>query len=324
MTLVVSCGAMRRAMPVPQPPFNAATPLTTPTPDGTGSGLHPSVVDMGGPWHGWRYWMAFTPYVNSDWRIEDPCILASPDGLSWQVPAGLANPVDPRPGDGSTTDEWANSDTELVHDPDTDELVLMWREYRKTPGFEILWVSRSADGVTWSAPVEAQVAAIGNGIERLLSPSLIRVSSSQWYMFVVRNNGYLYGMRYEAAAPEGPWSGGITLWGDGTANDVAHIDVVRHGGYWYAIGHRAQTGNGIRAYWSVDGLAWQVGPVILHTSSAPPGAWDGAEMYRATMTVESAKLLAVWYSGKGAQWRIGRTAIPAAYLRRAPAEGVIP
>ncbi|MHB1414314.1 MAG: hypothetical protein ACYC1C_03610 [Chloroflexota bacterium] len=77
-----------------------------PTYDGSGECTHPSVVDaaatVGGPWHGYRYWMAFTPYPNNRWRfrLENPSIVASHDGIQWVVPVGVKNPLVPPPGLG--------------------------------------------------------------------------------------------------------------------------------------------------------------------------------------------------------------------------------
>ena len=47
---------------------SAANYLTLPTPDGSGQMVHPDVIDFGSnnAWNGWRYWMAITPYTNTD------------------------------------------------------------------------------------------------------------------------------------------------------------------------------------------------------------------------------------------------------------------
>ena len=56
---------------------NADNPCTTPTYDGSGQGMHPSVYDAGAgeTWNGHRYWMAMTPYPNNDSTKENPSIL---------------------------------------------------------------------------------------------------------------------------------------------------------------------------------------------------------------------------------------------------------
>ena len=74
---------------------NTHTPLTTPTYDASGEATHPGVYDAGTgqTWNGYRYWMVMTPYPNSDATKENPSILASADGTTWVVPAGLTNPI---------------------------------------------------------------------------------------------------------------------------------------------------------------------------------------------------------------------------------------
>lgn len=61
--------------------------------DGKNQPTHPSVVDMGRAWNGWRYWMAYSPYPNANGAEENPCIAVSNDMLNWATPEGLYNPI---------------------------------------------------------------------------------------------------------------------------------------------------------------------------------------------------------------------------------------
>ncbi len=61
--------------------------------DGKNQPTHPSVIDMGEEWNGFRYWMAYSPYPNADGGEENPCIGASNDMLHWKTPNGLYNPI---------------------------------------------------------------------------------------------------------------------------------------------------------------------------------------------------------------------------------------
>lgn len=107
---------------------------------------HPSVLFFANKFNGYKYWMAFTPYAYENESLENPCIVASDDGLSWVVPAGLSNPL-------AKTDNANNmhySDTHLVH---VDGKLEIW--YRKklrgiNPSQEFIVRKISADGVTWS------------------------------------------------------------------------------------------------------------------------------------------------------------------------------
>ena len=57
--------------------------------------IHPSVVDMGRKFNGYRWWMANTPYPGQSESHENPCIYGSNDRINWYVPAGVVNPIEP-------------------------------------------------------------------------------------------------------------------------------------------------------------------------------------------------------------------------------------
>ena len=70
-------------------------PLKIETPDGYNEPYHPSVLFFENGWHGYRYWMAFTPmplkashnpYTD---RWECPCVYASNDGKTFVSPENL-------------------------------------------------------------------------------------------------------------------------------------------------------------------------------------------------------------------------------------------
>lgn len=279
-------------------PWNATTYAITPTPDGTGSVVHPSVIDfatlLGRDWNGWRYWMAVTGYYNTNDREENPCILVSQDGQTWQVPAGLTNPVYPAPSEPQY-----NSDPDLVYDPITDELVLCYRGGDLLPR-----IARSPDGVTW--PAVAARVSIGYDKE-LLSPSLIRRGSSHWQMYAV------------AAEPRrvqvwnSPdllnWTGPIETNGiTGMSSTPWHIGVTRHRGTYYALVN-TYIPSGLYAATSADGLTWTLNPTPVLTGLY---GWDDRWMYRATLQPhEDGQRFRVWYSAQGnSSWRAGYTQIP--------------
>lgn len=157
----------------------AGTLLNVPThvsPAG-GQTTHPSVVDAGAPWNGYRYWMAHTPYPAGNDEHEDPNIVASKDGTTWVVPTGLTNPIDDV---GGTT---YNSDVDLVLHRGV--LWLIWRTY--DPGWpagteERMYLSKSTNGVDWSPKV--LVHQTSDEIERLMSPSLV-FEDGAWSMYAI-------------------------------------------------------------------------------------------------------------------------------------------
>lgn len=54
---------------------------------------HPNVIAFDQPWHGYRYYMAYTPYPYANGCEENPCIAASNDLIHWAPPQGRVNPI---------------------------------------------------------------------------------------------------------------------------------------------------------------------------------------------------------------------------------------
>lgn len=123
--------------------YTPASWLDVPSPAARpGDAYHPDVVDTITGWRGYRYWMAFTPYSDPNGFDEDPCIVASHDGVTWVVPDGLTNPLVGRP-----TASGYNSDTDLIIDRWHDRMVCYYREYT-TKTWACAFVS--GNGVQWS------------------------------------------------------------------------------------------------------------------------------------------------------------------------------
>jgi len=72
--------------------FNARF-LDIPTYEGSGQMVHPHVVFSREQFLGYHYIMAMTPYPFSNNAFENPSILGSQDGVIWDVPEGVINPV---------------------------------------------------------------------------------------------------------------------------------------------------------------------------------------------------------------------------------------
>lgn len=146
---------------------SAAVLIHVPTSDGSGEACHPSVVESAQKLGGFRFWMANTPYPGNSHKLENPEIYASSDGLFWQVPPGLSNPVVRAPPGG---DRRYHSDPCLIiHGKE------FWLYFRTTdeaaaPRCDWIKLTTSKDGVTWTDPVPVlrdQKGAL------LLSPSVV-------------------------------------------------------------------------------------------------------------------------------------------------------
>ena len=101
---------------------NVITPELIPSYDGSNQTTHPSVLYFPDGFQGYEYWMAMTPYPFNNGGYEDPSVLVSRDGRSWQEPAGVTNPLVPRPAVGH------NCDVELCYEPKLKELRLYYVE----------------------------------------------------------------------------------------------------------------------------------------------------------------------------------------------------
>lgn len=127
-------------------PLTPLVQLVVPTADNSGEAVHPDVVRFPSPWHGWEYWMAFTPFPKGNEAFENPSIVVSHDGLRWQPPAGLTNPLAKTP-----SQKGYNSDPDLTYDVAGDRLILIYREV--TPSKNLIWSLASTDGIHWTKPV---------------------------------------------------------------------------------------------------------------------------------------------------------------------------
>lgn len=247
---------------------NPILPLAITAYDASVNVLHPDVLDLGvGNWNGYRYWMAFTPYTSA--ANENPSIQASADGTTWEVPAGLTNPIDPAPGGGVY-----NSDTSLCMSADGVTMYCYYRDYSAAPA-ENINVRSSTDGITWSA--EATLFA-GAG-QSAMSPSVL-YDGAQYVMHAVNGTAPPYKVtRRTCATPAGVWSApencsltfpaGLEPW---------HIDVALVDGVYYAA--ISEYVGSLHYATSSDGITWTYQRVIIAPSRH---GFDARNIYRTSL-----------------------------------------
>lgn len=230
------------------------TACVTPTYEGSGVTTHPSVVDMGRPWNGFRWWLADTPFPNDDDDYENPSIWGSNDRINWTVPAGLVNPIDPMPPSGY------NSDTELVYDPDEGRMVCLWRPY---VGGGVMEAAVSTNGNSWHHQGELTRPTEGWGV----SPAVWRTGPGEWHMW--HFGGPALPVKYTASSPLGPWTwvGTCTLTGNDPGNRW-HGDVIRWGSVWLGV-FAHHTTRAVYPMSSADGMTWEVGATLPGTAYRP-------------------------------------------------------
>ena len=111
---------------------------------------HPNVIAFDSPWHGYRYYMAYTPYPNGSGFEENPCVAASDDLIHWETPSGLRNPI-------ATSEELECDelkDSHLLYRADLDRLEMWYLGRIKgtlADGAPLRCLRKvSADGRSWS------------------------------------------------------------------------------------------------------------------------------------------------------------------------------
>jgi hypothetical protein len=286
--------------------LNASFPQITPTYDGSGQVVEPSIHFFPIGWNGFRYWLVVTPYPNSDASKENPSILVSSDGASWEVPPGLANPIDLPPNNHL-------DDAELFYDEASDQLWVyyIWEDYR---GFSHILRKASSDGIQWS---QSQDLFKVPGYD-VISPAVDKIGET-YYMWSV--NGGTVGcssvnttIEYRTSTDGATWSApqlvsilqaGYVIW----HIEVRYVPSKQE--YWmlsaaYPAGD--QCGHTVLFFSrSSDGVNWTSYPEpALRVGSG----WDSGEIYRSTFTYDASRdMLKVWYSAReGSEWHMGLSA----------------
>lgn len=276
---------------------NPKTYLKTPTYDGSGQAIHPDIVHFPKGWSGYTHWMAMTPYPGGKDPWENPSLLASNDGVTWVAPVGLPAPLYGKP----PCDH--NSDTDLVYNPDTDELWIYWLDTRRAsrcaghkgkPYYNHNWVMLvrvGRAGGKWSVSKPTVTLDQDLGKESLeLSPSVVRRGKGQWYLWTTNGSTKVY--RYKSSDGK-VWTGKqqVNITRNVWHLNVSHVAAKKQ--YWM-LSDYPSAGGALHWSTSTDGLKW-----TTHTTavlSSRPGAWD-ANLYRGCFLYDDATdLLRLWYS----------------------------
>ena len=291
---------------------NAETPLTTPTYDASGQAIHNSVVYIKQGWNSYKYWMAMTPYTNYDEDVEDPSILASNDGQTWVVPAGLTNPIVPT---SVAPDYHADANVILGYDNK------LYVYYRLAVGGVItqsqIKVTSSLDGVTWSTAV----VCFEDLTKNIVSPSVMKENGT-YYMYYadVTVLGARILNRISSLKPNEDWSNASPT--ACTTNNIPasryiwHFEVIKYYEEYHMFmifSNLAVDDTIIYFGKSYDGLDWDFSDnLLLYESST--GGWDDHNVYKGSGVLLNDHKYGFWYCGVDAasptgDWRTGYTEI---------------
>ena len=298
------------------PLVNAKNSLLTPTYDGSGQSVEPDVTVFVSPWHGFKYWMVYSPYPNGNERDENPSILASNDGVNWQVPSGLVNPL----ALPSANDLYL-ADASLFYDPKSDQLWVYYIDvFKASMNMRRL---TSPDGVNW----RDDGVVFTEPDYDILSPT-VSVLGDTYYMWTINSGSAgcttttgtaveyrtsLDGIHWSAPQPSDMAQPGYFVW---------HINgkwIPSKQEFW-VVAAAFPRGTNCAAtvlffLTSQDGVRWtSYNRIALNKGTT----WDQDEIYRSTLWYDSSTdRLSVWYSARGGvpptipyqagEWHVGLT-----------------
>lgn len=265
--------------------------------DGSGEVVHPDETGVPGRWGGSASRrMAITPYPGGDARYENPSLFAGRHaGDSWWLEPGAPNPV-VMPALGHL------SDPDVVLDPDAGVSGELRLYYRLVTDANRILLVRSADGKSWSAPIEL----FRGPNHTVISPSVVRRGPADWLMWTVNGVG---GCTAPSASVELRRSVDGVVWSDPAPVALGqpgfypwHIDVrwIESLGEYWALYNVKTPGScttpAVYLATSTDGIQW--------TSHDAPVLARGAipefehVVYRSTFAYDEASdAVTFWYSG---------------------------
>lgn len=286
---------------------HAATYLTIPSYDSSGQAMHPSIIYNASGWNGYKYWLATSPYTDTNNQYENPQIHASNDGDTWVVPSGLTNPIDAWPG---VVNQY-NADPEIVIGPD-DVMYCFYIEVEDTDDHIYLRYRTSSNGTTWTSE-KTLMAVPYNGA---ISPSVIW--DGEWKLWIGNKNNHNYSdflllkadsiEDLKTAIPIKCFFSGLPYPATGSSAERWHYDVIRDGEKYVAIVMAKETDDLWLAY-SYDGIYWITSDSAI-LSPGGAGTWYENTLYRATLLPISGGY-DLFYSAQNAanEWYTGRTTI---------------
>lgn len=293
---------------------NAAAPLTTPSYDGSGQTVEPSVHYFSTPWNGYRYWMAICGYANANDQLENPCILASNDGQSWALPTGVTNnPLEPAPPSDH------NNDTEIFYNAATDELWIyyQWTNRASWGGDDHNYIILLKSGDGFKTYTKTTVLTQNLAVEHLyVSPTVDKVGST-YHLWVV--DSITFAVLHATSTDGETWStpaatslGANRAWHHFTRylpTKGKFLTLIA-----YPAGNTTYLGKLYMAL-SSDGDTWTVPKAVITQGGSGSPNWD-ANIYRSTYFYHSdTDIFEFYYGGNSTAnaWRIGYTSYNGGY-----------
>ncbi|WP_433774908.1 hypothetical protein [Bacillus wiedmannii] len=287
---------------------NSKTFLKLPTPYDDGAewegrmhqATHPSIVQFDTEWNGYKYWMAFTPYPFARLSTENPCVVASNDGVKWDIPSGVTNPLDVAPTGGY------NSDTHILFNESTKKLEIWYRAVTENASVETLKRVTSADGSSWSTPETMLESRGAANILQYIAPSVI-FENGKYRMWVMRDY-FIYVMESSNGKS---WSNPVRINAGGDYIHCWHAGVQKYNGIYYLLNcdklSNQGSGGELFFYTSEDGINWTKGKKVI-TYTGNEWDYDGQGVYRSTLLFKDESVYVYYGMYSNKKWTIGLSA----------------
>ena len=235
---------------------------------GQNQATHPNVIAFEEPWHGYRYYMAYTPYPYANGFEENPCLAASNDLIHWEKPEGLINPI--ACAEENQCDEL--KDSHLLYRKDTDQLE-MWYLGRLNSDMQhggSLYCFRkvSDDGIHWQSRQTMYRFSEFN----LASPTIVW-DESGYHFWGIRNSKAFTGLYYMHSTDGIEWSNlqqcVVPL---AEQTHMWHGALTFNEGVWYFVwvGNQGVSRNQIYLSVSSDGKQFSQPQIIVTNDTG----WD--------------------------------------------------
>lgn len=261
---------------------------------GDNQAYHPKVVSFAKKWHGYKYYMVFSPYPYANNKYENPHIKVSNDLINWEEPIKNLNPLD-EVKDNDKGKKY-NSDPHLVYNSDTDKLECFWRYVDEKANIVKIYRRTSSDGKNWSKK-EIIFESKRDKCD-WISPAIIYENNIYkiWYMYKNKVN-YIETVDFknysEPKIINIEYEDSVKTW---------HLDVI-HTDKGYEMLLVAFSDWNHRAFmnlyytYSIDNEKYDIAKTILRPTTGT-NYWDNSGLYRSSFIYENNKYY-VFYSGQG-------------------------
>lgn len=261
---------------------------------GDNQAFHPKVITFNKKWHGYKYYMVFSPYPYANSKYENPHIKGSNDLINWEDLDKKVNPLD----EVSNYDKGIryNSDPHLLYNNVNDEIECFWRYVDTKDNIIKIYRRKSKDGIHWTKKEE--VFKSKRDKVDWLSPAIIFEDNIYKIWYVYKNKVWYVessDLKEYSSAKEIKidYEDGVNTW---------HLDVIHtNKGYEMILvafsdwNHRSLMN--LYYTYSIDNEKYEIARVILKPTTGT-NYWDNKGLYRSSLIYENNKYY-VFYSGIG-------------------------